>query len=133
MKLGPCLRCGEPGEERHHPEGQRADGSYVDPDCWVPMCKRCHRVIHKDQQPRGLDDHALDLAGLELGELCCRRTATTFRRLLDGKESCLPIALVWLISACLWLYEKWDPDAEWAPIVTLAARMLQYLIARNLE
>ena len=133
MKLPPCLRCGRPGEERHHPEGKSASGRHFNPGRWISLCTRCHALIHKDLQPRGLDDDAKDLATRDTGELRCSRVMATFRRLVDGERGCLPAGVVLLIKACLWIYANWDPEQSWFQIVVLAAMMLRYLVTGSWE
>jgi hypothetical protein len=133
VKLPPCQRCGAPGEERHHPEGKCFRGRHFNPGRWIPLCIRCHRLIHKDQQPQGLDDDAKDLETADTGELRCRRVAITFRRLVDGEHGCLPAGVIWLLKGCLWLYGNWDKDAPWRPIVVLAVMMLRYLMTGTWE
>ncbi len=128
MKLPPCQRCGSPGEERHHPEGKSCDGRHFNRGRWISLCRRCHGLVHKDQQPQGLDDDAKDLETTDTGELRCRRVVVTFRRLVDGEHGCLPAAAILLIKACLWIYANWDPEASWLQIVVLAAMMLRYLV-----
>lgn len=41
--LGPCVVCGRPARERHHPTGRGVDGHYFDPKWTVPLCSGCHR------------------------------------------------------------------------------------------
>lgn len=41
--LGPCVLCGRPARELHHPTGRDSAGRYFDPRWTVPLCLACHR------------------------------------------------------------------------------------------
>src|SRR5262245_13374226 len=40
--LGPCERCGRPGQERHHKNGVTTDNG---PENVAILCHRCHMVV----------------------------------------------------------------------------------------
>lgn len=41
FQLGPCARCGKPGHDRHHKDGNTKNNS---PDNVEVLCRRCHMV-----------------------------------------------------------------------------------------
>ena len=60
----PCLGCGRPAVHRHHPEGRDADAAYFSPPFTIPLCLRCHNLVHVARRHAGLDDLADPFAGL---------------------------------------------------------------------
>ena len=54
--LGPCLFCGAPAKELHHPTCRLDPGSpYLDASFVVALCIPCHRAEHVAWRAAGLD------------------------------------------------------------------------------
>ncbi len=56
MTSFPCLRCGRRAVHRHHPEGRCSQSRYFSPDCTIPVCLRCHNLLHVSRRHAGFDD-----------------------------------------------------------------------------
>lgn len=48
--------CGAVAQAWHHPTGRDGSGDYFDPLLACPLCRRCHRLVHRDWVAAGLAD-----------------------------------------------------------------------------
>lgn len=51
----PCARCARAAVHRHHLEGRDLGGAYFSPACTIPVCQRCHNLLHVARGHAGLD------------------------------------------------------------------------------
>jgi hypothetical protein len=87
----PCVLCGLAAIEAHHITGKPPaylygkDRPHIDPDLTVPVCKRCHKLLHEDLRSQGIDIPADGLAWtvLDLNEFRLARLACFLGRLAD--------------------------------------------------
>ena len=79
--IGPCLVCGAPGDDRHHPTGRGPDGRYLDRQFTAAGCHDHHELWHDDLRSVGIDGPAGGLTVLERFELRLRRLALLLGRL----------------------------------------------------
>ncbi len=79
---GVCVRCGAPAVEGHHPTA-RHQGTYLDPELVVALCRRCHLGVTAATQAWGLDggrhdpDRTRSLSTVDRTELRLRRLGVT--------------------------------------------------------
>ena len=70
----PCLVCGCPGVDRHHPTGRGPDGHYLDGEFRVWGCHDHHELWHDDLRSADVDDLARGSTAIEMVEVSLRRT-----------------------------------------------------------
>ena len=75
MSPQPCIRCGRPGKEDHHPTGRDDEDCYLDEDLVVWHCRPCHQHVHNVLRTLELDRVAGPLSVPERVELRLRRLA----------------------------------------------------------
>lgn len=78
---GPCLFCGARGAvDAHHATGRRGAGQpYLDPWLVIPLCRRCHVMVHVGLRRAGLGSPMGDTLSHRLA-----RVAELGNRCADG-------------------------------------------------
>jgi hypothetical protein len=58
-EIGPCAKCGEKKSERHHIDDNPHNNS---PQNIMPLCRRCHTIIHGKCLPKGAREKGTAIA-----------------------------------------------------------------------